>query len=375
MFNKTAVSLITSAFILSLAVGQAFADDHLNNQKLKENKIGVQYSHARLSSFSHKGDFIYIHQNNPDLEKARQGYVSEVVIIPISNGKFIEDKIRHIPIGAPVTNVEYSMLTPDQKELIIVTRSGATFARLNMETGEVKTLFAHESGKPGFRAHPEVIHMVNNKMFVNGYFYDDEDFADVDCTATFDPTQNGVLAFDRVHDVELYEAKLKPRNGVFTDVDCAFYAAQDKKDKKFKLYIWNPPTFKEPTQFDEAVEFLSFWGSANRMAYTIEKSNNRYQLALYDAKTQKKTIIADDTAYPYKNIFLSNDGSTLLCTDTENRVGQAKFYYADEHTGWKLKPTADLGDKTVRFGETRLAEDGSYFVIYSDRGLNLYKTK
>ncbi|MGM9998518.1 MAG: hypothetical protein ACI38Q_03850 [Candidatus Bruticola sp.] len=375
MTNKTAVGLITGACILSLAAGQAWAEDQLSNKELKDNKIGIKHAHTRMVGFSHKGDFVFAHQNNPNLEQARQGYVSEVVVIPISNGKFKEDQIRHIPIGAPVTNVEYSMLTPDQKELIIVTRSGATFARLNMETGKTETLFEHEDGKPGFRAHPEVLHMVNGKMFVNGYFYDGEDFADVDCTATFDPTQNGVLAFDRVHDVEIYEAKLKPRNGVFTDVDCGFYAAQDKKDNKFKLYIWNPPTFKEPTQFDEAVEFLSFWGSANRMAYTIEKPNNLYQLALYDAKTQKKTIIADDTTYPYKNIFLSNDGSTLLCTDTENRIGRAKFYYADEQTGWKLKPTADLGNRTVRFGETRLAEDGSYFIVYSDKGINLYKTK
>lgn len=379
MMNKFAVGLITGACVLSLAAGQAFAEDHLSNQKLRDNNIGVEYAHPDNSGFSHKGDFMYFHQKNPNLEQARQGYVSEIVVVPIANGKFQEDKIRHIPLGYPVTNLDFSLLTPDQKEMIIVTRSGASFARLNMETGKVETLFEHESGKPGFRAHPEVLHMVDGKMFVKGYFYDGEDFADVDCTATLDPTKNGVLAFERVHDVELQEAKMKPRNEVFTDVDCAFYAAQDLKNNKpygnFKLYVWNPPTFKVPTQFDEGVEFLSFWGSADRIAYTIQKPNNLYQLAIYDAKTQKKTIIADDTEAPYMNIFLSNDGSTVLCTDTKNRVGRATYYYADESTDWKLRPTADIGNKTVRFGSTRLAEDGSYFVVYSERGLDLYRTK
>ncbi len=190
-----------------------------------------------------------------------------------------------------------------------------------------------------------------------GYFYDGESFSDVDCTATLDPNQKGVLAFDRVYDVELQEAKLKPQNIVFNNTDCAFYVAQDRKNNKpygnYKLYVWNPPTFKEPTQFDEYL----------------------YQLAIYDAKTQKKTIIADDTEDAYKNIFLSEDGSTVLCTDTKNRVGRATYYYADESTGWKLRPTAGIGNKTVRFGVTRLSDDGSYFVVYSERGLSLYKTK
>lgn len=379
MMKKLAASLVAGACILSLAAGQAFAEDHLSNQKLKANKMGEKNLYTTLSGFSHKGDFVYFSQRNPNMDQVRQGYVMELVVVPIANGKFQEEKIRHIPLGHPVTNIDYTMLTPDQKDMIIVTRSGATFAKLNMETGKLEPLMEHESGKPGFRANPEIVRAVKDKMFVNGYFYDGEDFSDVNCTATLDPNQKGVLAFDRVHDVEIYEAKLKPRNLVFTNTDCAFYAAQDVKNGKFegnfKLYVWNPPTFKEPTQFDECKEFLSFWGSADRMAYTIQKPNNLYQLAIYDAKTQKKTIIADDTAEPYKNIFLSEDGSTVLCTDTKNRISRATYYYADESTGWKLRPTADIGKKTVRFGVTRLSDDGSYFVVYSNLGFSLYRTR
>lgn len=379
MMNKFAAGLITGACILSLAAGQAFAEDRLDNQKLRANDMGVKNLYTTLNGFSHKGDFVYFTQRNPNIEQVRQGYVMELVVIPIANGKFNEDKIRHIPLGKPVTNIDFTMLTPDQKDMIIVTRSGATFAKLNMETGKLETLMEHEDGKPGFRANPEIVRAIENKMFVKGYFYDGESFSDVDCTATLDPNQKGVLAFDRVYDVELQEAKLKPQNIVFNNTDCAFYVAQDRKDNKpygnYKLYIWNPPTFKEPTQFDECKEFVSFWGSADRMAYTVQKPNNLYQLAIYDAKTQKKTIIADDTEDAYKNIFLSEDGSTVLCTDSKNRVGRATYYYADESTGWKLRPTADIGNKTVRFGVTRLSDDGRYFVVYGKRGLDLYRTK
>lgn len=379
MMNKFAVGLITGACVLSLAAGQAFAEDRLDNQKLRANDIGARELYTKLDGFSHEGDFVYFAQRNHDIEQVRKGYVMELVVIPIANGKFNEDGIRHIPLGKPITNIEYTMLTPDQKDMIIVTRSGATFAKLNMETGKLETLMEHESGKPGFRADPEIVRNVDSKMFVKGYFYNGEDFADVNCTATLDPNQKGVLAFDRIFDVELQEAKLKPQNIVFNNTNCAFYVAQDRKNNKpygnYKLYIWNPPTFKTPTQFDECKEFISFWGSADRMAYASQKPNNLYQLAIYDAKTQKKTVIADDTEDPYKNVFLSEDGSTVLCTDTKNRVGRATYYYADESTGWKLRPTADIGNKTVRFGVTRLAEDGSYFVVYSKRGLDLYRTK
>ncbi len=374
MMKKLALSLIAGACILSLNAGQAFAEDCLTKRTLEKHGIGVNYTNTVLSNFSHRGDFVYLIQNT-DFEQARKGQFSEIVVVPIHNGKFVEEGIRRLPLGAPVTRVNYTMLTPDQKEMIIVTRSGATFARLDMQTGETKTIHEHVAGKPGFRAYPTILHYANGKMFIRGYFYDGEDFADVDCTATFDPTKNGVLAFDRVYDIELQEAKLKPRNDSFTDVDCGFYAAKDKKTGNMKIYAWNPPTFKEPTQIDECKEFISFWGASNRMVYATQKSNNLYQLALYDVKTKTKTIIVDDAKFPYKNVFLSSDGSTVLCTDTENRVNRATYFYADKLTGWKLTPTADLGKRTALFGPTRLADDGSYFVIYNDRGLDLYRTK
>ncbi|HBM96138.1 TPA: hypothetical protein DD394_01045, partial [bacterium UBP9_UBA11836] len=253
MMNKFAVGLITGACVLSLAAGQAFAEDRLDNQKLRANDIGARELYTKLDGFSHEGDFVYFAQRNHNIEQVRKGYVMELVVIPIANGKFNEDGIRHIPLGKPITNIEYTMLTPDQKDMIIVTRSGATFAKLNMETGKLETLMEHESGKPGFRADPEIVRNVDSKMFVKGYFYNGEDFADVNCTATLDPNQKGVLAFDRIFDVELQEAKLKPQNIVFNHTNCAFYVAQDRKNNKpygnYKLYIWNPPTFKTPTQF------------------------------------------------------------------------------------------------------------------------------
>ncbi|MGM9992002.1 MAG: hypothetical protein ACI376_04020 [Candidatus Bruticola sp.] len=374
MIKKLSLGLIAGACILSLSASQALAEDYLNRSVLKKHGIGAEYAHTALASFSHRGDFIYFVQNT-DPESVRDGIFNEIVVVPIQNGKFVESEIKHFPLGHPVTTVDYCMLTPDQKEMIIVSRSGATFARLDMKTGETKTLHEHEAGKPGFRACPEILYCVNGKMFLKGYFYDGEDFADVDCTATFDPSQNGVLAFDRVYDIELQEVKLKPRNEVFTNVDCSFYAAKDQKTGNMKVYVWNPPSFKEPTQIDECKEFISFWGASNRMVYAIQKSNNLYQLALYDANTKTKTIIIDDSPFPYKNVFLSSDGSTVLCTDTQNRVNRATYFYADKSTGWKLTPTADLGTKTVRFGPTRFADDGSYFVVYSDRGLDLYRTK
>ena len=100
-----------------------------------------------------------------------------------------------------------------------------------------------------------------------------------------------------------------------------------------------------------------------------------FELIENHLRNNPKTIIVDDAQFPYKNVFLSSDGSTILCTDTKNRVNRANYFYADKSTGWKLTPTADLGKRTALFGPTRLADDGSYFVIYSDRGLDLYRTR
>lgn len=344
--------------------------------KLRASGIGGHNTAAALIGFSHDNSFIMMQQNVPASKVKPGASPAEFVIIPIRSDNKVGE-IRHLPVGAPVTMIEYSMLTPDQKDLIVVSRDGASFAKLNLETGKTSTIHEHVEGKPGFRAQPQVLHMQDGKMFVAGYFYDDRDFTDVDCLATFDPNEKDVLAFDRIADIEKIEADLHVRNGVHTATDCAFYSAwkDEKKKDDIRMYVWNPPAHATPAEFDAGIEMESFWGSANRIAYTIQRSDKTYDLMLYDAKTGKKTTVAKGTKKPYINIFLSNDGSTILVTDSEHRLQRAKFFYADENTGWKLKETADLGNKTVRFGEVRLSEDGTKMAIFSKNGLTVANVK
>lgn len=373
MTKKLTTALVGAMCLLAWS-GPAVADEiSISKAELQKLGIDVKYARTSISGFSHDGSFITLHQKNPDLKKAGEGYPYELIIVPLTkDGKF--GKIRRLPVGPPVTSWEYSMLTPDQKELIIVTRSGATFAKINLETGKMETIAEHVAGKPGFRAHPQVLRMVNDEIFAMGYFYTGDDFADVDCTATFDPTKKGDLAFKRVHDIELMEAKLKPRNYVFTAKDCAFYAVPKGKNH-MEMYVWNPPNFEKPTKFDEGADLFSFWGSSGRIAYTMQKPNSLFDLIIYDAKTNKKTVIAADTKDPYLNIFLSEDGSTVLVTDSANRVQRAQFFYADEQTGWKLQPVADLGNRTARFGQVRISEDGKKMAVYSQAGLMVCDVK
>ena len=78
MMKKLALSLVAGACILSLSAGQALAEDCLTKSTLKKHGIGVDYTHTALSSFSHRGDFVYLIQNT-DFEQARKGQFSEVV--------------------------------------------------------------------------------------------------------------------------------------------------------------------------------------------------------------------------------------------------------------------------------------------------------
>ncbi|MBQ7503473.1 hypothetical protein IJT93_12325 [bacterium] len=362
-----------SALILAgllCAADQAQANEvNLGPQKLKAYGIDVKKAH--IDRISHDGSFIIMHQKNtPEKLKDGLGHVCFAIHINPYNNEV--QSVRSYEV--PASSWEYVIDTKDEKDLIIVTKGGATFLKLNFESGEVSTLHEHVAGESGFRGFPPIMRMVDGEIFIGGYFHNEEDLSDVDCTATLDPTKTGVDAFDRVWDYQGMVVKLDPQALAFTKTDMAFFA-KDNLAGDAKMYLWNPPEIEKPMEFDSGKSVICMWGAKDRVIYSIQRKDGTYDLMVYDGKAKEKFFVDKGSKDMYANVFMSADGNTVLFTDTGNRIKRASYFYADADHGWKLTPVYDFHGKTRLFGEIRISDDGSKFIIKNPQGLTIADVK
>lgn len=368
--NYLAAALLLSCALLSAPAVQA-EENFVNPTKLKS--YGIDAEKYFLTGFSHDGSFIMLYQPNTPKKKL-EGLGFKLFIVNLSpSGNNIESVKEY---EVPVTKWEYSMLTPDQKDIIIVTKAGATFVKFNLETGKSTILHENIPGQPGFRAYPQVLHYVDGEIFCTGYFHNEEGLCDVDCNATLDPNKEGVAAFHRVYDVQGMMVKMAPKAWTFTKKDMGFFCSEPDNYKDTSLMLeWNPPEMSKPKIFDVGKALYAMWGAQNRLLYTMQREDNTFDLVLYDGTTCKKTFLDKGNKDMYFNLFMSADGKTALFTDTKNRVKRAAYFYADEANGWKITPVADFRGQAKPFGEIRISDDGSKMVIKSKQGLTVANVK
>lgn len=370
--NKKFFTLLAATCILSLSSTVMANEVVIPQSKLKQAGINVRKAH--VGHFSNDKSFVYLYQSNPNLKRAAEGYPVELFIFPLDYKNQV-GQIRKYELANPVNKVESMILTPDQKDLVIISKSGTSFVKLNLETGKQETILEHVKGQPGFRSTPQLIRVADGKIFVQGHFYNQQNFAGVDCTANLDPSKKGIEAFEEVMRIErTIDYELKPRAYSFTSTKCAFGVIDDMKGK-YSLFAWNPPEVEKPIIVDEGKVINDFWASGDRVVYTIQRADGTYDLMLYDVKTKEKKELSKGTKFPYFNILLSEDASTVILTDTEHRVSRAKYYYADEAGGWQLKPVVDFRDKTRPFGPIKISDDGTKLTLFSGNGLTIADVK
>ncbi|MBQ7529951.1 hypothetical protein IJT10_08665 [bacterium] len=370
--NKKFFTLLAATCIFSVASTVMANEVVIPQNKLKQ--AGINVNRAHMGRFSSDNSFLYLYQSNPDLKRTREGFPVELFVLPIDGKNKVGD-IKKYEISSPVSKIEGMTLTPDQKNVIIISKSGTSFVKLNLETGKQETILEHVEGQPGFRSNPQLIRVDNGEVFVQGYFYDSQNFAGVDCTTILDPSKKGVEAFKEVIRIEkTIDYDLRPLAYSFTSTKCAFGVLDDKKGKQ-SIFAWNPPEVNEPVTVDDGKKISDFWASGNRVAYSIQRADETYDLMIYDLKTKEKKTIASGTKTPYFNLALSEDASTLLFTDTEHRITRAKYFYADEASGWQMKPVVDFGDKTRPFGVTRISNNGGKVAVFNRKSLTIADVK
>jgi len=246
----------------------------------------------------------------------------------------------------------------------MITRSGATWLVLDLQSGQVRTFHEHASGQPGFRSHPPILRNEGGRLLATGYFYDEQDFGGPNVLAEVDPSQTGVAAFKKTAEVGSVQRTFKNLAIYsYTAGDRGFFCNQEGK-QLFRLYRWVAGS--EPVQIDEAQRFTAYDAAGDSAAYSARRSEGTNELVLFDASSGKRKVLAT-SEHPFLYVTLSRDGTRVVATRlVRDRV---MYFVASPGTGMELKPVPGL--PRARAGALRMTSDGRKFCLFNSEGLRV----
>ena len=343
---------------LFLGGGPARADVvYATPEELKT--FGINTPAFLIATFSPDGRAILGHEPGT-AEDVAKGVLNKIFLLQLrSDGKVTG--VRRYDLDLPV--VEQVSFTPDGRQVVIITKSGATYAILDLATGKVRTIMEHQSKVPGFRAHPNILWLAGGKLLTLGYFYDKDDFAGYDVIAEIDPSKSGVEAFREGPAVQPVERSLKKLVfHAYTNDHVGFFCTQEGNLQKFYRWVAGSP----PAVVDEAPEFTAYMGADDRAAYAAQRATKTSEVVLYDGAKGTRQVLGTDP-YPFRYLTLSRDGSTVVVTQMVQ--GQMKLFSASPRNGMKLARIPSL--PALRSGAIRLTEDGRRMFLFSSEGLRV----
>ncbi len=269
-----------------------------------------------------------------------------------------------------IPRVEQACFTPDSSAVVFTVKAGATFMRLDINSGRISTIMEHKKGQPGFRSYPEIIINSGQEMIAQGYFYDANDYSGRNAIAVLNPYKNGLAAFTLANEIQKAQFSVRQQNKVFTETfprkDLGFMIIHC--DGYCLFYRWNAA--KGIKVYDKGKELLGCWGGGSRLLYSIKRKDNSFDLCLYDGYTDTKTTISNSRPSPYTYLFLSGDGRTAVFNDRDASQGLTSIYYAKESEGWKVRAIRGLS-KRLTAGAMRLSYDGSRLLLHNTEGIRV----
>ncbi len=322
---------------------------------------GINPPAFEVIEFSPDGRTLLGYQRN-NRDEVAKGLTNKVFVLQLrSDGKVTG--VRSFDLRIPV--LEQAVFSPDGKEVVLITASGAAYVVLDLSTGEVRTLMAHEPRKPGFRSYPSVMWRVDGRLLNTGFFYDEEDYGGDDAIAWIDLSKSGVEAFELATEVEKVQRGLKNvRINAYTDHQTGYFCVEQEGGQSFKLYRWKSGT--EPEAFDEVVAAPGFMPKRDQLAYIAQRSGGLYEVVIHDGATGERRVVTSSES-PLAYLTFSEDASTLQVN--EIRDGRMKLFTASSRTGWKYQPVPELPRSPV--GDIRLSPDGRFMSLYNQEGLRI----
>ncbi len=320
---------------------------------------GIDSETFSIVEFSPDGRSLLGYQQAPPSDVHR-GITWRMFLLQLRSDGRVSD-VRTYNLAVP--RLEQAAFTPDGREVVIVTASGAAFVVLDLASGQVRTLIAHEPGKAGFRAHPAVLWRADGRLLARGYFYDEEDYSGEDAIAEVDTSRTGLEAFKKAGEVAEARKTLKDvAIYAFTGPQTGYFCTIQKGRQKLHRWVAGTP----PVAFDEAAEVLGFMPHGDQLAYAVKRAQGKFEVLLFDGATGTRQVLGTSPT-PFDYLTFSQDGSSVQVNQV--RGDRLTLFSASARSGWTLRPVPGLPRAPA--GDIRLSSDGSRMALRSKDGLQI----
>ncbi len=268
--------------------------------------------------------------------------------------------------GMDLASLEQAQFTPEGQAVVIISRQGTEFYKLNLADGVLTTILSHSKGQPGFRSEPQILNWSEGRLLTVGYQYDANDVAGETGVAFVNPDATGASAFTPGPAFGKVEMGIPGLKGSLTVSPRAMFF-YGKQGADTTVYSFTPADGLK--SIDKGEEVVGWWGEQAKFLYSLLKPGGASELVLFDGSFGRRQVLASP-ARPYESLSLSRDGSTAIACEVLGKTGLMNVYAFQEKGGWQPKEIL----KGYPLAVIRTAPDGNVVGFYDpSKGITLVK--
>ncbi|NDD27000.1 MAG: hypothetical protein EB084_01880 [Proteobacteria bacterium] len=325
-------------------------------------KMGVDLREFAPGAVSNDETMMIGHQKITDAKEIAKGHVYKLFIFKLD---LASKKVTADAVFLPLPSLENYAWTADSKTVVCMGGFGTRFVAVDIATRQVRTVFAHAKGQPGFRATSMVFFLEKGRIHAPGYFYDKEQMTTSQAVAAIDPSKSGLDAFENVLDIStLFRTTLGWAMEVWYATDQAYYVLGAKNDKRLYAFTGDQKSLKLLDRAAYRVDLVA--AGAGRAVACMRESRDVGRTVVFDVAANKKWTIGEPKKvylYPY----MSRDGATLLVSTIDLAGRKMTTWYAHDTDAWGLHPMPGLSD--VWPGVIRFSRKGGLLAFFNKDGL------
>jgi len=313
----------------------------------------VNFAKFRICLLSDKGDLLVGMEEIDDLTQRKAGnmYAIHILKLDIGNNKVSSWKTAYVNFA----KLNQVILSDNGDKLLAIGDGGTKLSVLDTSSMEIKSVFKHKKGKPGFRCEPIGMYY-EGFFYVKGYFYDEEQYSQGEYIAKVDITKTEAEAFEKNLNIDdLYKKLDGTVASLYMVSPVTGYFSVIKKDV-IHLIAYKDGELKE---IDRGFDIPDIAGAPTKVIYNVIKSKKASdETKLFDFKTGKSISLG--SYIPYSFIARATGKVVVMAKFDYTRV-KMSFYFAKEDDKFQVKPLFENVDP----GSFKLSADGRIYAFLS----------
>lgn len=330
------------------------------------NKNNIEIGNFVVCAINNEGTCFIGLDKVYDPKLIKKGLCSRLLIFNISGSKLKNLK----EVKLPFPDIPQVFVDNLFEKAVVTGKRGTQYGLVDLVTGELKMIFQHEKGKPGFKCNG-LLHFFNGNFYAFGYMYDKDQIKTFEGLAKMNLAKSGtaemfepILDFAKVKEL----TKLSWSGFIFGDPETLYISTVGlKEDMPYYLFSTNA---KELAFIDESFEFGVFAAVGKRVFYSAKTGPGTYKAVVKDLKENKTWTVYDgNKPMNYQYISQADGGKTILTCDFSFQKEVETVYYGHEKVDFKLTAIPELTD--VPFGTLRISNNGLFYFFMNIDGLKI----